>query len=127
MVIHNNYRLGVFNGDIGIIKDINSGGIVVDFDGCSVTFNDEDNHILTLAYATTVHKSQGSEFKLIIMVVMRSHYIMLQKNLFYTGITRAKEKLVLVCQESAVKRCLDNKDKKERYTLLRERLAASES
>lgn len=124
MVIKNNYNLGVFNGDIGIIKDINR-GIVVDFDGLTVTFNDEDNHILTLAYATTVHKSQGSEFKLIIMVVMRSHYIMLQKNLFYTGITRAREKLVLVCQESAVKRCLDNKDKKERYTLLRERLARS--
>jgi exodeoxyribonuclease V alpha subunit len=125
MVVKNNYNLGVFNGDIGIIKDINDGGIVVDFDGWSVTFNDENIRILTLAYATTVHKSQGSEFKLIIMVVMRSHYIMLQKNLFYTGITRAKEKLVLVCQESAVKRCLDNKDKKERYTLLRERLAGS--
>ncbi len=123
MVIKNTYKLGVFNGDIGIIKDINSGNIVVDFDGTEVTFAGEDIHVLTLAYASTVHKSQGSEFPLIIMVVMRSHYIMLQKNLFYTGITRAKEKLVLVCQESAVKRCLDNKDKKERYTLLRERLA----
>lgn len=127
MVIHNTYKLGVFNGDIGIIKDINSGNIVVDFDGTKVTFTGEDIHVLTLAYASTVHKSQGSEFPLIIMVVMRSHYIMLQKNLFYTGITRAKEKLVLVCQESAVKRCLDNKDKKERYTLLRERLVASGS
>ena len=126
MVIHNTYKLGVFNGDIGIIVDINSGNILVDFDGTRVMFTGEDIHVLTLAYAGTVHKSQGSEFILIIMVVMRSHYIMLQKNLFYTGITRAREKLVLVCQESAVKRCLDNKDKKERYTLLRERLAGKE-
>jgi len=125
MVIHNTYKLGVFNGDIGIIVDINSGNILVDFDGTRVMFTGEDIHVLTLAYAGTVHKSQGSEFKLIIMVVMRSHYIMLQKNLFYTGITRAREKLVLVCQESAVKRCLDNKDKKARYTLLRERLAGN--
>jgi len=124
MVIKNNYKLGVFNGDIGIITAINS-GIVVDFDGEQVAFKDEDVNILTLAYATTVHKSQGSEFPLIIMVIMRSHYIMLQKNLFYTGITRAKEKLILVCQESAVKRCLSNKDKKERYTKLRERLVNS--
>lgn len=121
MVIKNNYKLGVFNGDIGIIRGINS-GIVVNFDGEEVTFAEEDVYILTLAYASTVHKSQGSEFPLVIMVVMRSHYIMLQKNLFYTGITRAKEKLVLVCQESAVKRCLSNKDKKERYTMLRDRL-----
>lgn len=122
MVIKNNYKLGVFNGDIGIITAINSCGIVVNFDGEEITFNDEDVNILTLAYASTVHKSQGSEFPLIIMVIMRSHYIMLQKNLFYTGITRAKEKLVLVCQESAVKRCLSNKDKRERYTMLRDRL-----
>lgn len=124
MVIHNNYKLGVFNGDIGIIKDINSGGIVADFEGEQVTFEGEDLNIITLSYASTVHKSQGSEFPLVIMVVMRSHYIMLQKNLFYTGITRAKEKLILVCQESAVKRCLDNKDKKERHTMLRERLVS---
>ncbi len=122
MVIKNNYKLGVFNGDIGIIMAISGSGVVVNFDGEEVTFNDEDINILTLAYASTVHKSQGSEFPLIIMVVMRSHYIMLQKNLFYTGITRAKEKLVLVCQESAVKRCLSNKDKRERYTMLRDRL-----
>lgn len=122
MVIKNTYKLGVFNGDIGVIAGISKGNITVDFDGMMVVFTDEFIGVLTLAYASTVHKSQGSEFPLIIMVVMRSHYIMLQKNLFYTGITRAKEKLVLVCQESAVKRCLDNKDKKERYTLLRERL-----
>lgn len=122
MVIKNNYKLGVFNGDIGIIKAINGSDIIVNFDGEEVTFNDENISILTLAYASTVHKSQGSEFPLIIMVIMRSHYIMLQKNLFYTGITRAKEKLVMVCQESAVKRCLSNKDKRERYTMLRDRL-----
>ncbi|MCM1564901.1 MAG: ATP-dependent RecD-like DNA helicase [Dehalobacter sp.] len=122
MVMKNNYNLGVFNGDIGIIQAINGSEIRVNFDGEEVTFNDENVNILTLAYASTVHKSQGSEFPLVIMVVMRSHYIMLQKNLFYTGITRAKDKLILVCQESAVKRCLSNKDKKERYTMLRNRL-----
>jgi len=125
MVIKNNYNLGVFNGDLGIVKSIHSGSIVVDLDGEHVTFTGDDLNILTLAYASTVHKSQGSEFPLVIMVVMRSHFIMLQKNLFYTGITRAKNKLVLVCQESAVKRCLDNKEKQVRNTMLKERLLVS--
>ncbi|MGE4274087.1 MAG: ATP-dependent RecD-like DNA helicase [Desulfitobacterium sp.] len=123
MVIKNNYKLGVFNGDLGVVKRIHIGTIVVDFEGEEIMFEGENLLILTLAYASTVHKSQGSEFPLVIMVVMRSHYIMLQKNLFYTGITRAKNKLVLVCQESAVKRCLDNKDKQVRHTMLRERIA----
>ncbi|AFL99494.1 helicase, putative, RecD/TraA family [Desulfitobacterium dehalogenans ATCC 51507] len=124
MVIRNNYKLGVFNGDIGVIQGIDSSSIAVDFEGEMVTFSEDNINDLTLAYASTIHKSQGSEFPLVIMIIMRSHYIMLQKNLFYTGFTRAKQRLVLVCQESAVKRCLDNAEKKERHTLLRDRIIA---
>lgn len=124
MVIRNNYKLGVFNGDIGVIVGIDPSSIVADFEGEQIMFSSDDISDLTLAYASTIHKSQGSEFPLIIMVIMRSHYIMLQKNLFYTGFTRAKQRLVLVCQESAVKRCLDNAEKKERHTLLRDRIMA---
>ncbi|MDN5324054.1 MAG: exodeoxyribonuclease alpha subunit, partial [Clostridia bacterium] len=122
MVIQNNYRLGVFNGDLGQITEIGKTGLMVNFEGENVFFKQEDLDILTLAYASTIHKSQGSEFPLAIVVCVRSHWIMLQRNLLYTGITRAKDKLVLVCQESAVERCVKNNEIKERRSLLAERL-----
>ena len=105
MVTSNDYGLGVFNGDLGLItgvmgkdfrgedkdgKEIKGPGIYAEFDGEEVFFNMDKLGILDLAYASTVHKSQGSEFKLVIMVCVRSHYIMLQKNLLYTGITVPK-------------------------------------
>ena len=123
MVIQNNYRLGVFNGDLGQITEIReNNGLMVNFEGEDIFFKQEDLDILTLAYASTIHKSQGSEFPLAIVVCVRSHWIMLQRNLLYTGITRAKDKLVLVCQESAVERCVKNNEIKERRSLLAERL-----
>jgi len=75
-----------------------------------------------LAYASTVHKSQGSEFKLVIMVCVRSHYIMLQKNLLYTGVTRAKNDLVLIAQDSALKHAVENDKIADRFSLLQKRL-----
>ncbi|OPY87467.1 MAG: ATP-dependent RecD-like DNA helicase [Smithella sp. PtaU1.Bin162] len=146
MVVKNDYNKGVFNGDIGIVSDIgnsrdskdnrdsknnddgNDGpGVYVKFESSRpVFFPAEDTGILTLAYAGTVHKSQGNEFPLVIVVCVRSHYIMLQRNLLYTAITRAKEKLVLVCQEdvkgSAVEVAVKNDKIKERFSRLKERL-----
>lgn len=137
MVVKNDYQKGVFNGDIGIVSDIdgrdslNGSGVWVRFEEGSnwkVPFPADDIYQLTLAYAGTIHKAQGSEYKLAIVVCVRSHYIMLQRNLVYTAITRAKERLVLVCQpglpgqEGAVGIAVKNNRIQERYSRLRERL-----
>lgn len=132
MVMKNDYKKGVFNGDIGVIKMIgfdcdNRGnevkGAWIDFEGSEVFFAEgEDLGILSLAYASTVHKSQGSEFPLVIMTCVKQHYIMLQRNLLYTGITRAKKKLVLVCQPEAVEMAVKNDKTADRFSRLKERL-----
>lgn len=127
MVIKNDYQKGVFNGDMGIVagaenKGPDGPGLRVRIDGCEVFFSTEDLGLLALAYASTIHKAQGNEFPLAIVVCVRSHYIMLQRNLLYTAITRAKHRLILVCQESAVKAAVKNDKIKERYSRLKERL-----
>ena len=128
MVIKNDYGLGVFNGDMGIVTGVEGAkgpdgpGLWVRIDGTAVFFPTEGLGTLTLAYAGTIHKAQGSEFPLCIVVCVRSHYIMLQRNLLYTAITRAKHRLVLVCQESAVEVSVKNDKIQERYSRLKERL-----
>lgn len=122
MVIKNDYKLGVFNGDMGIITEVKSNAITVDIDGWGIEFNYDNLNKLTHAYAITIHKSQGSEFKLTIMVCTTNHYIMLQRNLLYTGITRAKDRLVLLTSERALKRAVKNDVQTERLSLLKERL-----
>ncbi|WP_035107693.1 SF1B family DNA helicase RecD2 [Desulfovirgula thermocuniculi] len=125
MVVKNDYPKGVFNGDIGkvtgIVSDGENQGVWVRFEE-EVFFPAEDLDRLTLAYACTVHKSQGSEFPLCIVVCVKSHYIMLQRNLLYTAITRAKHRLVLVCQPEAVEIAVRNDRIQERYSRLKERL-----
>lgn len=127
MVIKNNYQLGVFNGDLGIIRDIEKNRLIVDFGDEGegrfyVDFAVEDLEILTLAYATTIHKSQGSEFPIVIMPLVHQHYIMLQRNLLYTGMTRAKKRLVLVAEERSVKQAVRNDVIEQRNSLLAERI-----
>jgi len=125
MVIKNNYNLGVMNGDVGLVVDITDDDILVQFDDSAeglVNFGEDDLGILTLAYSSTVHKSQGSEAQAVIMVMTKSHYIMLQRNLFYTGITRAKKKLILICMKEAVKKAVDNDKIVERHSGLVRRL-----
>ncbi len=133
MVIRNDYQKVVFNGDIGQItgtgEEPNQNGrtvegLYINFgNGSDVFFPYDDLDEIQLAYASTIHKSQGSEFSLVIMICVNQHYIMLQRNLLYTGITRAKNKLVLICQEDAAKRAVKNNVITERYSRLRERLA----
>ena len=133
MVIKNNYQLDVYNGDIGVVQGVDeSGNIVVRFgkDGDSDgpghrTFDEVDADILTLAYAGTIHKSQGSESPLIILGLTRQHWIMLQRNLIYTGMTRASGRLVLVGNTEAVSRAIKNNQVEERYSLLKERIEAA--
>ena len=122
MIIANNYGLDVFNGDIGIIKDIVGGKMMIDFGDSLKVLTVEDLGILTLSYASTIHKSQGSEYGIVIMPLVRQHYMMLQRNLAYTGITRAKNRLILVGDEKAVKQAVGNAVIERRNSKLAERI-----
>jgi len=125
MQIRNNYEKGVFNGDIGFISEIdtNNGVISVIFDEDNVVLYESDElDEIVLAYATTIHKSQGSEFPYVIMPMMMTHFIMLQRNLLYTGVTRAKKGLFLVGEKSAVLYAAKNNKIQERNTQLKSKL-----
>lgn len=124
MQIRNNYDKDVFNGDIGFVDSINSEDrtLTVDFDGQKVEYEVSELDELTLAYATTIHKAQGSEYPIMVMPVLMSHYIMLQRNLIYTGITRAKKICVLIGQPKALSYSIRNLTVTDRNTRLKERL-----
>ncbi|MCP4721363.1 MAG: ATP-binding domain-containing protein, partial [Desulfobacteraceae bacterium] len=127
-VIHrkNNYDLGVFNGDIGIILDINNMDLTcsVGFfpDNRVVQYKQTDIMELDLAYAITIHKSQGSEFEVTIIPVLTQHFKMLFRNLLYTGLTRAKKMAVFVGTRRALGMAVQNQDISRRQTALQELL-----
>lgn len=123
MHIHNNYQKNVFNGDIGFIQDINNEKLTVDYFDHIVTYEKNELNELTLAYASSVHKSQGSEYKVVIIPLSTSHYIMLQRNLLYTAITRAKQKVIIIGSKKALMTAVQSNRTQKRYTLLAERLA----
>lgn len=129
MQIRNNYEKDVFNGDIGRIIRIDGKNITVAYpermEGDFVTYAQGETEELQLAYAMSVHKSQGSEYPCVILVMVPSHYIMLQRNLLYTAITRAKENVILVGSRSAVRTAVENDKTRKRYSLLAERLQES--
>ncbi len=124
MQIKNNYDKEVFNGDIGIIESVNAEdrSLKVNFDGRSVEYDITELDELVHAYATTIHKSQGSEYPIVVLPVMMNHYVMLQRNLLYTGITRAKKILVIIGSKRALRYAVDNVTVSKRNTLLKERL-----
>jgi exodeoxyribonuclease V alpha subunit len=124
MQIRNNYDKDVFNGDTGIIKAINmeNHGIIVDFDGREVLYESPELEEIALAYAISVHKSQGCEYPAVIMPVLTEHYMMLQRNLLYTGITRGKRLVVLVGTKKALAIAIKNDKPRKRYTNLKNRL-----
>lgn len=140
MQIKNNYSLewynvntleegsGVFNGDVGYINDINLmlKTVSVVFEERRVTYNFKDLDELDLAYAATVHKSQGSEFPVIIVPVYDAPYMLMNRNLLYTAVTRARELVVLVGREDIIRKMVDNNRTVTRYSSLRERLTANE-
>ena len=127
MQVVNNYDKDVFNGDIGWISKIDpeEREVVIDFDGRPVPYDYSDLDEITLAYAVSVHKSQGSEYPIVILPVVTQHYLLLQRNLIYTGITRAKKRVVLIGTKKALAIAVRNNKPQRRYTLLSERLAAS--
>ncbi len=124
MQIRNNYDKEVFNGDIGrIVKiDREEQELAIDFDGKVVHYEYPELDEIVLAYAVSIHKSQGSEYPAIVMPVLTQHYILLQRNLLYTGITRGKRLVVMVGTKKAVAIAIKNDKPQKRYTLLRERL-----
>lgn len=124
MQIRNNYTKDVFNGDLGYVSsvDLEERTLLVDFDGRDVEYEASDLDELTLAYATTIHKSQGSEFPIVVMPILMNHYVMLQRNLIYTGITRAKKICVLISSMKALGMAIKNMEVLERNTRLKERI-----
>lgn len=124
MQLRNNYDKDVFNGDLGYVEKVNleDRTLQVDFDGKLVEYEVSELDELTLAYATTIHKAQGSEYPIVVMPVLMTHYVMLQRNLIYTGITRAKKICVLVGTKKALSFAIRNMSVLKRNTKLKERL-----
>ena len=124
MQIRNNYDKDVFNGDIGTVSavDIEDRSLTVLFDGRTVSYEDSELDELTLAYATTIHKSQGSEYPVVVIPLLMTHFVMLQRNLVYTGITRAKRLCILVGTTKALAYAIHNQTVQKRNTRLKERL-----
>jgi exodeoxyribonuclease V alpha subunit len=122
MQIENDYDKEVYNGDIGYVKDIdvNEGEMTATFDGRAVTYLFGELDTLILAYAATIHKSQGSEYPAVIIPLLTQHYAMLQRNLLYTGMTRGKELVVLVGQRKAVAIAVKNVSGRRRWSKLDE-------
>ena len=127
MQIRNNYDKEVFNGDIGIIEsvDLQNRTLKVNFDQHVVEYESSELDELVHAYATTIHKAQGSEYPIVVMPVLMNHYVMLQRNLIYTGITRAKKILVMVGTRKALACAVRNVTVNRRNTILKERLQQS--
>lgn len=125
MQLRNNYDKDVYNGDLGYVRsvDMEERTLTVDFDGQLVEYEVSELDELTLAYATSIHKSQGSEYPIVVMPVLMTHYVMLQRNLIYTGITRAKKICVLVGQTKALAYAIHNMKVLKRNTRLKKRLA----
>ena len=126
MQIRNNYEKDVYNGDIGQIVNIKEKDVTVWYPDRQedeyVCYSESEYDELQLAYALSVHKSQGSEYSQIVLALMPGHYIMLQRNLLYTAVTRAREKVVLVGTKAALYTAISNDRTKRRYSLLKERL-----
>jgi exodeoxyribonuclease V alpha subunit len=125
MQVANDYDKEVFNGDLGLVKavDAEAGELVADFDGREVAYDFGDLDELVLAYATTVHKAQGSEYPAVVIPLTTQHYPMLQRNLLYTGVTRGRKLVVLVAQPKAVAIAVKGRAERRRWSKLREWLA----
>ncbi|MGN0847898.1 MAG: ATP-dependent RecD-like DNA helicase [Kiritimatiellia bacterium] len=125
MQLRNNYDKDVFNGDVGFVKEVQPAdrSMIVLFDGRPVEYRAGELDELTLAYATTIHKSQGSEYPAVIVLVHKQHYMMLQRNLLYTAITRGRKLVLVIGAPWAVKQAIETNTVRERRTMLAERLA----
>ena len=128
MQIENNYDRDVFNGDIGFVTgiDLDEEELAVEFDGRLVSYPFGELDELVLCYATTIHKSQGSEYPVVVIPISTQHYMMLKRNLIYTGITRGKTLVVLVGQKKALAMAVKGKQVERRWSKLKERLVTND-
>ncbi len=124
MQVRNNYDKGIYNGDIGIVKEVSVAKkkLLVDFQGTEVEYQENELDQLKHAYATTVHKVQGGEYPVVIMVVTNYHAAMLLRSILYTGVTRAQQKLIIIGDENAVRFAIRNTKNVKRLTALEQRL-----
>ncbi len=123
MQIRNNYEKRIFNGDIGRIIDIDDdSNLLVDFDGVSISYEQSELDELLLGYSITIHKSQGSEYEVVIILLSSQHYIMLEKNLLYTAVTRAKRLLVLISTDEVINATIKRENVLKRNSYLADRL-----
>jgi exodeoxyribonuclease V alpha subunit len=125
METQNDYDREVFNGDLGTVARIDEeeGAVVVDFEGREVIYPFGELDTLVPAFATTIHKSQGSEYPAVVIPVTTQHYTMLARNLIYTGVTRGKRLVVLVAQKKAIGIAVRGQKAKRRWTKLKEWIA----
>jgi exodeoxyribonuclease V alpha subunit len=125
MQVENDYDKEVYNGDLGVVSriDMEEGELTVDFDGRDLTYGFGELDELVLAYATTIHKSQGSEYPAVVIPLSTQHYPMLQRNLVYTGVTRGKRLVVLVGQRKALAIAVKGARARRRWSKLREWLS----
>ena len=124
--LRNNYDKGLFNGDIGAVVAVDAAKSVLEaeFDGTRHTFQRGELGDLALAYAISIHKSQGSEYPVVVVPLLKAHFMMLQRNLLYTAVTRGKKKVLLVGEPAAYAMAVRNAESKLRLTHLREKIAA---
>ncbi len=122
----NDYDKEVFNGDLGVIRRINTveQEVLIEFDGRKIVYDYGDLNEISLAYAVTIHKSQGSEYPVVILPLYMQHYLMLSRNLFYTGLTRAKKLAIIIGQEKPISVAVKQVKDRLRYTKLKERLVS---
>jgi exodeoxyribonuclease V alpha subunit len=117
----NNYEIGVMNGAMGVVLHAGrDGSLIIDFDGIPVTIeaNSPNLQDVQLAYALTIHKAQGSEFPCTILVIHKSHAFMHHRNLLYTGVTRARQTMVLIGDRWGISNCAQKRKKDDRHTFL---------
>ena len=125
--LRNNYDKGLFNGDIGVVvaADPDAGTLDAEFDGARHAFARSELGDLALAYAISIHKSQGSEYAAVVIPLLKAHFMMLQRNLIYTAITRGKKKVFLVGEPAAYAMAVRNNEAKTRSTHLKEKILAA--
>ncbi|MCX7828514.1 MAG: ATP-dependent RecD-like DNA helicase [Thermanaerothrix sp.] len=122
--LRNDYDLDIYNGDIGIVREAHGDGLVLDFEGRPVKLGPDGERSIALAYALTIHKSQGSEYPAVVVPILPQHASMLRRNLLYTALTRAKRLAVLVGSRRAVSMAVNAKSDVRRYGALRWRLSS---
>ena len=124
MHLKNNYTKDVFNGDIGIITSIekSSSQLLVEYYQKEVKYDFDETNELTLAYAISVHKSQGSEYPAVIVPIMTQHFALLQRNLLYTALTRGKKLVIITGTERALEIAIENNRQANRFSGLAYRI-----